>query len=124
MKDTRDMINAICNEMWQKITSRLNDQDDDFTYSYSHYDGMDVLSGKFVWWLKGNAMFLQHQLDENEGELTLEDFDRICEVIGKTYIQQLIGERIVDNLVKALKEEKYEIDRLYDGGDKDDKCRA
>lgn len=122
MNDTRDIINHICNEMWKKISLRLADPDDDFTYSYSNYDGEDVLSGKFVWWLKGNAMFLRHQFNEYEGNLTLEDFDRICEVIGKTYIQQLIGESVVDNLVKALKEEKYEIDRLYDGGDTDDKC--
>lgn len=117
MKDTRDIINAKCNELWQKVTERLCDKDDNFTYSYTSYDDKDVLSGEFAWWLKGNAMFLQGMLDEHEGDLMLEDFKRICEVIGQTYIENLVGEHLVYELREALKLEDREIDELY-GGDK------
>lgn len=117
MKDTRDIINDRCNELWQKITGRLSDNDDDFEYAYTNYGDEDVLSDKFVYWLKGNAMFLQGQLDEHEGDLMLGDFKRFCEVIGQSYIEKLVGKKLVSDLVAALKEEDYEIDKLY-GGDK------
>ena len=117
MKDTRDIINDKCNELWQKVTERLMDKDDDFTYSYTSYDNEDVLSGEFAWWLKGNAMFLQGQLYEHEGDLMIGDFKRICEVIGQTYIENLVGKKLVNNLILALKEEDYEINELF-GGDK------
>lgn len=117
MKDTRDIINERCNELWQRITGRLCDVDDEFTYCYTNYGEEDVLSEKFVWWLKGNAMFLQGQLDEHEGELMLGDFKRFCEVIGQTYIEKLVGKKLVTELITALEEEDYEINKLY-GGDK------
>ena len=117
MKDTRDIINDRCNELWQKITGRLCDKDDDFTCCYATYGDEEVFGDMFVWWLKGNAMFLQKQLDEHEGDLMLGDFKRFCEVIGQSYIEKLVGKKLVSDLVAALKEEDYEIDKLY-GGDK------
>ena len=116
MKDTRDIINDRCNELRQKITGRLTDSEDDFTCCYASYGDEEVFSDKFEWWLKGNAMFLQGQLYEHEGELMLGDFKRFCEVIGKTYIEKLVGKRIVTDLVAALKEKDYELEKEF-GGD-------
>lgn len=117
MKDTRDIINDRCNELWQKITGRLSDNEDDFTCCYASYDDEEVLSDMFAWWLKGNAMFVQGQLDEHEGDLMIGDFKRICEVIGQTYLEKLVGKKLINELITALKEEDYEINELY-GGDK------
>lgn len=117
MKDTRDIINEKSNELWQKITNRLSDPDDDFEYCYTSYGDEDILGDKFAYWLKGNAMFLQGQLVEHEGDLMLGDFKRFCEVIGQTYVEKLVGKNLVNELCAALKLEDYEIDELY-GGDK------
>lgn len=117
MKDTRDIINDKCNELWQKITERVCDKDDSFEYCYASYDDEDVFSDKFEWWLKGNAMFLQGQLDDHEGDLMLGDFKRFCEVIGQSYIEKLVGKKLVNDLIQALKQEDHEINLLY-GGDK------
>ena len=116
MKNTRDIVYEKQRELWEKISDRLYDEDDDFTKCYAFYDNEDVLSDEFAWWIKGNAMFLQGQLEKHENDLMIGDFKRFCEVIGQTYIEKLVGKRIVNDLVTALKEKDYELEKEF-GGD-------
>lgn len=133
MKDTRDEINESVANIWQKVTERLNDPDDDFEYAYANYSGEDILASKFAWWLKGTAMFVQEELTRYESDISLYDLDLICSTIGETYLKYLIGENEIVHLRRLLVKEELEINELYDdepmiddledlhfGGDDDD----
>lgn len=132
MKDTRDEINEAVENIWQKVTDRVTDRDDDFEYAYANYNGEDVLASKFAWWVKGTAMFVQEELTRYESDMYLRDLDLICSAIGETYLKYLVGENEIVHLRCLLVREEREINELYDeeptgddlpfdfGGDDDD----
>ena len=120
MKDTRDMINDMVNQIWQDVTSRLCDKDDDFEYAYANYAGEDELISKFNWWIRGNAMYVQKALSDYETDLDAIKFTAICRAIGYTYISKLVGENKLRVLDDLLDRELEEINELYNGGDEHD----
>ena len=114
MRDTRDEINQSVNNIWQKVTARLSDPDDDFEYAYANYGGEDMLTSKFAWWLKGTAMFVQEEFTRYESDMDSHDLDLICSTIGETYLKYLVGENEIVHLRCELVREEREINELYD----------
>ena len=112
--DTRDQINETVLNIYETLTKRISDPEDDFSKGYSWYCGRDRMTMDLKDLVKGNARFFQEELDENEGHFMKRDFDNICYVLGRGFLAGLVGDSVITHLACLLEREDREIDELYD----------